>query len=140
MIDAYVERYFGQAGQQRATYLGPTVEGDKLLAQYPEEYSSPSPSADHRWDGTAWVYVAPDHAPDYRGFLVYLDANLTSAQINEMHRLYGMFVSWCQFENADRIQECILDAQANHPTLMTPAVCALFRQAVMDSHIPVVLP
>ena len=78
--------------------------------------------------------------PDYEGFLVALDAQLTFAQINEMHRLYGMFVSWCQFENAPRIQECILDAQANHPDLMTPAVYALFQQAVTDYHIPVVLP
>ena len=78
--------------------------------------------------------------PDYIGFLHWLDANLSFTQIQAFQQYYGMFVAWCQFRNSARVQEAILDAKLNHPELMTPAVYALFRQAVTDHHIPVVLP
>lgn len=80
------------------------------------------------------------NVPDYIGFLHWLNANLSFAQVQAFHQHYGMFIAWCQFGNAPRVQEAILDAKLNHPELMTPAVYALFQQAAQTYHLPVVLP
>lgn len=86
----------------------------------------------------SWIASLPA-TPDYVGFLKWIRVGLTLAQIHDLDKLYGEFYAYCKLEDADGMTWCLTDAKANHPTVMTPTLYALFQSAVQTYHLPVVL-
>lgn len=76
---------------------------------------------------------------DYHGFLVALDERMTFDQLKTLTQIYPAFISWCEYQNAPRVQECILDAKASHPDLMTDDLYAVFKTAAEQFHLPITI-
>lgn len=63
--------------------------------------------------------------PEWTGFLVWLDGQLTPDRLTTMGNAYNPFFGWCQFGNTPKVQWAITDAKAKG--VITAAEYAIFQ-------------